>query len=235
MIARMRARLEERVAERERIARELHDTLLQSVQGLILKFQDVAEDIPGESAVRLKMEDALDRADGLLAESRDRVKELRISPAAGPDLPSAVGAAGAKLASEYSIPFNLVVEGVQRPVMPIIREEVLRIAHEALNNAYRHARATKVEAEIIYGRAELRVRIRDDGCGIDDTMMRMGRPDHWGMAGMRERAKKITASFDIWSRPSAGTEIELIVPGRVAYLRSGWGLNWRAARTQGEG
>jgi len=235
MIARMRARLEERVAERERIARELHDTLLQSVQGLILKFQDVAEDIPGESAVRRKMEDALDRADDLLAESRDRVKQLRISPAAGPDLPPAVGAAGAKLASEYSIPFNLVVEGVQRPVMPIIREEVLRIAHEALSNAYRHARATKVEAEIIYGRAELRVRIRDDGCGIDDTMMRMGRPDHWGMAGMRERAKKITASFDIWSRPSAGTEIELIVPGRVAYLRSGWGLNWRAARTQGEG
>src|SRR5258708_13332605 len=149
MIARMRARLEERVAERERIARELHDTLLQSVHGLILKIQDVAEDIPGESAVRRKMEDALDRADDLLAESRDRVKELRISPAAGPDLPSAVGAAGAKLASEYSIPFNVVVEGVQRAVMPIIREEARRIAHDALINAYRHARAAKVEAEII--------------------------------------------------------------------------------------
>src|SRR5258708_25333741 len=116
-----------------------------------------------------------------------------------------------------------------------MRNEVLRIACGEITKAYQHARATKIEAEIIYGRGELRVRIRDDGCGIDDTMMSMGRPDHWGMAGMRERAKKITASFDIWSRPSAGTEIELIEPGRVAYLRSGWGLNWRAARMQGEG
>jgi signal transduction histidine kinase/ligand-binding sensor domain-containing protein len=226
LTAGLRNRLEERVAERERIARELHDTLLQGVQGLILKFQAATEEIPRETPARQMMEDALDRADSVLIEGRDRVKDLRISPAAGPDLSLAIGTMGAELAKEQSSRFNLSVEGTPRPLDPIVREETLRIAHEALTNAFRHARATKIETEIIYHRAELRLRVRDDGCGIDSTILAEGRPDHWGLRGMRERARKIRASFDVWSRQGAGTEIELRVPARLAYLRNRHRWNW---------
>ena len=228
LTTRMRNRLEERVEERERIARELHDTLLQGVQGLILKFQAVTEEIPHDSPARQMMEHALDRADDVLIEGRDRVKDLRIQPTAAPDLPPAIGAIGAELAKEQSNRFKLSVEGTPRPLDPIVREETLRIAHEALANAFRHAHATKVETEIIYHRAELRLRFRDDGCGIDSAILETGRPDHWGLPGMRERARKIRASFEVWSRQGAGTEIELRVPARIAYLKNGRRWSWRS-------
>jgi len=223
---RMRNRLEERVEERERIARELHDTLLQGVQGLILKFQEISEEIPHDAPARKMMEKALDRADDVLIEGRDRVKDLRIQPAATPDLPPAIGTMGAELAKEQSTRFNLSVEGTPRALDPIVREEVLRIAHEALGNAFRHARASKIETEIIYHRAELRLRFRDDGRGIDSAILKTGRADHWGLPGMRERAKKIRASFELWSRQGAGTEIELRVPARTAYLKNGRRWSW---------
>jgi signal transduction histidine kinase len=226
LTARMRNRLEERVAERERIARELHDTLLQGVQGLILKFQDVTEEIPPDTAARRKMEEALDRADDVLIEGRDRVKDLRTSPASGLDLAPVIGAMGAELAKQYSSRFNVSVDGTPQPLVPIVQEEVIRVAREALANAFRHARATKIETEIIYHRAELRLRVRDDGCGIDSPILETGRPGHWGLPGMRERAKKIRASFEVWSKPGAGTEIELRVPARTAYLQSRRRWRW---------
>ena len=164
-------RHEERMAERERIARELHDTLLQGVQGLILKIQAVTEEIPPDSPARQKMEQALDRADDVLIEGRDRVKDLRISPATCPDLSSAIGTMGSELAKEHSTPFNLSVEGTPRLLDPIVREETLRIAQEALANAFHHARASKIETEIIYDRGELRLRFRDDGGGIDSAVL----------------------------------------------------------------
>jgi len=238
LTASLRNRLEERIAERERIARELHDTLLQGVQGLILKFQSATEEIPPDTPARQMMEDALNRADDVLIEGRDRVKDLRISPDAGPDLSAAIGAMGAELAKEQSNRFNLSIEGNPRPLDPIVREELLRIAHEALTNAFRHARATKIETEIIYHRAELRLRFRDDGCGIDNSILKEGRPDHWGLRGMRERAKKIRASFEVWSRHGAGTEIELRVPARLAYRRNGQRWSWwprSAVRVENQG
>jgi signal transduction histidine kinase len=226
LTAGLRNRLEERVAERERIARELHDTLLQGVQGLILKFQVATEEIPHDIPARQMMEEALDRADDVLIEGRDRVKDLRIQPSTAPDLPQAIGVIGAELANGHSNHFDLSVEGAPRSLDPIVREESLRIAHEALTNAFRHARATKIEAEIIYDRSELRVRFRDDGCGIESSILETGRPDHWGLPGMRERAKKIRANFEVWSRQGAGTEIELRVPARLAYLRNGRHWSW---------
>jgi signal transduction histidine kinase len=197
------------------------------VQGLILKFQAATDEIPRDIPARQMMEKALDRADEVLIDGRDRVKDLRIQPTTAPDLPQAIGSMGAELAKEQSNRFNLSVEGTPRPLDPIVREETLRIAHEALTNAFRHARAAKIEAEIIYHRAELRLRFRDDGCGIDGAILERGRPDHWGLPGMRERAKKIRASFELWSRQGAGTEIELRVPARIAYLRNGRRWSWR--------
>ena len=225
----LQRRFEERVAERERIARELHDTLLQAVQGLILKIQNASEDIPADSPSRKVLAQALDRADEVLVEGRDRVKDLRISHAVSSDLSSTIGTMGSELAQQNSVRFNVSVEGTTRALDSIVREEVLRIAQEALANAFRHANASKIEAEIIFERKEFLLRIRDDGRGIDEVTLKTGRDDHWGLQGMRERAKKIRAKFEVWSRRGAGTEIELRVPARIAYKKSPWG--WRGRRT----
>jgi signal transduction histidine kinase len=157
------------------------------------------------------------------------VKALRLQPTTTPDLPQAIAAMGHEHASDHSTRFNLSVEGSPRSLDPIVREEVLRIAHEALTNAFRHAFAAKIEAEIIFDRAELSLRIRDDGRGIDGSILKSGRADHWGLPGMRERAKKIRANLEVWSRPGAGTEVAVTVPAQIAYARKASRWTWRSA------
>ena len=216
----VRARLEERVTERERIARELHDTLLQSIQGLILRFHAITERIAPHESIREQLNRALQRADEVLAEGRDRVKDLRTAGVAV-ELSRSLATTGDQLAHGHSTQFEASVDGTLRDLHPIVREEALLIATEALTNAFRHAQARKVEAEVSYGSAELHVRIRDDGTGIDAAVLQAGaRPGHWGLVGMRERAQKIRASLNIWSRPGTGTEIDLCVPAEVAYNMS---------------
>jgi signal transduction histidine kinase len=219
--AQVRGRLEVRLAERERIARELHDTLLQGVQGLIWRFQAVADRISKHDSSRNLMEQALERADQVLGESRDRVKDLRASGSDVADLPQALAAEGEHLALAHPTQFRASVEGVHRDLHPIVREEVLLIAREALCNAFRHAGAHHIEAEVSYTEAALQVRIRDDGQGISaDVLDAGGRPGHFGLLGMRERAAKIRAHLTIWSKSAAGTEVDLRVPADVAYARS---------------
>jgi signal transduction histidine kinase/ligand-binding sensor domain-containing protein len=217
----VRGRLEARLAERERIARELHDTLLQGMQGLIWRFQAAADRIPpGEPARRL-MEQSLDRADKLLGEGRDRVKDLR--PRAGDvvDLVQALAAEGEQFAQLQPAKFRVSVQGTRRDLHPIVCEEGFLIAREALGNAFQHAGANNIEAEVSYGQAALQVRIRDDGRGISAAVLDAGgSPGHFGLIGMRERAKKLGGQLDVWSRPGAGTEIDLRVPADVAYRRS---------------
>jgi signal transduction histidine kinase len=218
--ARVRGRLEERMAERERIARELHDTLLQGIQGLVLRFQVAAERIPKGEPAREMLDRALERADQVIDEGRARVKALR-SPAGGvPRLPQAVARIVEQLAPADASPFRITVEGAVRELDPTVRDEVQMLAREALTNAYRHANASKIEAEITYADHGLTVRIRDDGRGIDGAVLRHGRPGHFGVLGMRERAKKIGARFGIWSKPGAGTEVEIRVPAAIAYRQS---------------
>lgn len=224
--AQMHGRLQERLIERERIARELHDTLLQGVQGLILRFQSVSERIPATEPARQMMEKALDRADEILIEGRDRVKDLR-SPMATADLAQAFAIVGEDLAQDYPAGFRVVVEGVVRDVHPLVREEVYGIGREALINAFHHAQAQQIEVELIFDRSELRLHFRDDGHGIEAKILDAGgRHGHFGLAGMRERAQKIRARIDIWSRPGAGTEVDLRIPAAMAYAavrsRSRW-------------
>ncbi len=214
----LHGRLEERLAERERIARELHDTLLQSVQGLVLRFRAAVARLPQQEPARLLLEKALDRADDVLIEGRDRVKHIRSSPGGDLDLPQAIAAAGEELAAEQPARFRSTVEGAPRALHPIVREEAMFIAREALTNAFRHSGARQIEAEISYGHAELLVRIRDDGRGIGvDVLREGGKEGHWGLLGMRERAKKIHATLTVWSKPGAGTEIDVHLPGHIAY------------------
>ena len=214
--ARLNARLEERVSERTRIARELHDTLLQSFQGLMLRLQ-VVDDILPAGRAKDQLDQALERADRAIAEGRNAVYDLRSAATATNDLGVAVQALGDELATDDASAFHLVVEGTPRDLKPILRDEVYRITREALRNAFKHARAHHIEAEIAYGDRVLRVRIRDDGEGIQSDRLEAGRPGHYGLEGMRERARQLTGRLEVWSKPGAGTEIDLTIPGSVAY------------------
>ena len=234
-----KARLEERLQERERIARDLHDTLLQSVQGLILKFDAVAKQIPCQEPARQAMENALDRADQVLAEGRDRVRNLRDTPVHLSDLPAAFQRVAEETPQSRATTFKTIVEGNVRELHPLVLEESYSIGREALVNALTHSAGLHIEVEIIYDPRQFRLRVRDDGHGIDSRILEEGgRPDHWGLQGMRERAHRIGAQLELWSRPETGTEVELIVPGTTAYraLRAKSKSSWfrRSSGIDGE-
>ena len=210
-------RLEERVGERTRIARDLHDTLLQSFQGLMLHLQ-VVDDLLPQGKAKDELEKTLDRADQAIAEGRTAVYDLRSSATTTNDLAHALREVGNELATlDDSATFRLVVEGPSRDLHPIIRDELYRISREALRNAFSHAHAHHIEAELIYADRQFRLRIRDDGQGIAPAIVEEGRPGHYGLPGMRERARQIGAKLTIWSGVGAGTEIELNLEGSIAY------------------
>jgi ligand-binding sensor domain-containing protein/signal transduction histidine kinase len=213
----VRGRMEERHAERERIARDLHDTLLQSVQGLILKFHAVATKMRVDDPAYVAIEKTLDQADAVLAEGRDRIRNLRGTTAASGGLPAAFRRVVEETPQGGGVAFKTVVEGSVRELHPIIREESYCIGREALVNALTHSEGRNVEVEITYDPRQFRLRVRDDGRGIDPAVIEDGLPDHWGLRGMRERAQRIGAQLNLWSRPETGTEVELTVPGATAY------------------
>lgn len=213
---RFRTLLHERVDERERIARELHDTLLQGFQGLILHFHSIAERMSSERPERAAMRTALDRAEAVLVEGRDRVRNLR-SATDHSDIVEAFVATGKALAQESATKFRITVEGKLRTLHAVVRDEVCKIGEEAIFNAFQHARATKIEVGIVYGRRALSLRVYDDGIGIEPAVLAEGREGHFGLLGMRERAAKINAEVKLETRAGAGTEVELVVPASVAY------------------
>ena len=215
-------RVEERVNERTRIARELHDTLLQSFQGLLLKLSAVKRLIPDRPK---EAEEQLDRmveqAEQALDEGRDAVEGLRSSTVIANDLAHAITKFGVGLASEGGSPeFFVRAEGRSRDLSPSVLDEVYRIASEALRNAFRHAGAGRIEVEIHYDNRKFRLRMRDDGKGIDAKIFNAGmRAGHHGMPGMHERAKLVGGNLTFWSQPNSGTEIELTIPAPLAYLK----------------
>jgi len=217
--------LEARVAERTRIARDLHDTLLQSFQALLLRFQAVIYMLPERPAdARTTLEDAVEQASQAITEGRDAVGGLRTSTIEKDDLAVALKTIGEELeAAENNqppIPFQVLVEGTPQNLHPILRDEVYRLAAEALRNAFRHAAARHVEVEIRYHEKYFRLRVRDDGKGIQPEVLRGdGRERHYGLHGMRERAKLAGGELTIWSEVDSGTEIELIIPASRAYVK----------------
>jgi signal transduction histidine kinase/ligand-binding sensor domain-containing protein len=221
---RFNTRMEARVDERTRIARELHDTLLQSFQALMIHFQAVDNLLPpgkGKDA----LEKVLDRADRALVEGRNAIQNIRSSTTVTNELSHAVTALGEELAGSHDgetgpATFRVSVEGTPRDLRPILRDDIYRIAREALQNAFRHAQASQIEADITYGDSLLRLRVRDDGKGIDPKHLHAGRDGHWGLPGMRERAQQIGAQFEMWSEVGAGTEVELRIPGSIVYEKA---------------
>jgi signal transduction histidine kinase/ligand-binding sensor domain-containing protein len=219
-------RLEERVAERTRIARDLHDTLLQSFQALLLRFQAGINMLTQRPAdARRTLEEAVDRASQAITEGRDAIGNLRMSTVEKNDLAVAIRTIAEELATAHdnqaSTPFQVLVEGTPQELHPILRDEVYRLVTEALRNSFRHAAAENVEVEIRYDEKYFRVRVRDDGKGIPSDVLRgRGREGHYGLPGMRERAKLVGGKLTIWTELDSGTEIELIIPGAKAYVKA---------------
>ncbi len=228
--ARVRATLEVRLAERERIARELHDTLLQSFQGLVLRFQAVADRIPPDQPLRSVVEQALDRADAALIEGRDRVHELRTVSG---NLAGAITAVAGELAVHSTTRFALTVEGHPRELHPMVHDEVANVAAEAIRNAFQHARASEIEAILSYRPGELRFDLRDDGVGLPAGLAAGDAPaGHFGLTGMRERALRAGGALVISSRKNAGTEVTLSIPAGAAYVPSRDRKRWFAPLTR---
>ncbi|MGA9074310.1 MAG: triple tyrosine motif-containing protein, partial [Candidatus Sulfotelmatobacter sp.] len=227
--------IEARVSERTRIARELHDTLLQSLQALLFQYQAARNLFAAGSERAMQVLDAsLDRTEQAIAESRDAIRDIRSDIVAQTALPELLTRTGSELAqsqADQDVPtFGLTVEGERRTLTPIIREETYRIALELLRNAFRHAKAHRVEAEVRYDDEMLRLRIRDDGKGMDLKVLQGDSSGHWGLRGVRERAQRIGAKLDVWSEAGAGAEFQLTVPAGIAYVGSGDSLPFRLLR-----
>jgi ligand-binding sensor domain-containing protein/signal transduction histidine kinase len=221
--ARMDIQFIERLSERTRIARELHDTLLQSFQGLILHFQTARDLLPKDpSEAGKNLDTALESADQAMVEGRNAIYDIRASTLVDDDLAHTITSLGDELGANRvgtaAPKFSVVEEGTVKPLDPIFRDDVYHIVREALRNSFKHSEAQNIEAEITYGKRLLRVRIRDDGKGIDRKVLEEGeRAGHWGLPGMRERAKRISGQLAVWSEPGVGTEVELNLPGSLVY------------------
>jgi signal transduction histidine kinase/ligand-binding sensor domain-containing protein len=216
---RLRGQLEERLAERERIARELHDTLLQGVQGLVLRFHSIARQTPPDSPTRPMMEEVLGRADEVIAQGRDRVQDLRITLSKR-DLVQSLS----DIAVEFPAAtpeLNVKILGTPRELHPMVTEEIASIGCEAIRNAFLHAKATHIDVALNYRPMSLDLIVADNGIGIDAALQH-GREHHFGVVGMRERALKLRAEFSLESQIQGGTMLKLHVSGRVAYARKAW-------------
>jgi signal transduction histidine kinase len=217
MFEEMQARLEERRAERKRIAQDLHDTVLQEFLGASLQLQVAVDQLPANSPVKLRLNRVVEVMGRVVEGVRLAVCGLRSSSTEGLDLAEAFARIPKDLGTGDQIEFRVLALGSPRRLNPVVGDEVYGIGHEALVNAFRHSRATRIEVELQYTATRFRLVVRDDGCGIDSGVLYSGRDGHWGLPGMRERAERIGARLRVWSRRAAGTELELAIPARVAF------------------
>jgi signal transduction histidine kinase len=221
------SRLEERLDERHRIARELHDTLLQSVQGLILKVQAVALGLPQEKhSLRDEIQTIVNQAISSLEDGRSRVENLRIHGLQGATLEAVLNEAADQFAQEHlKEPPWVQVIGTPRPLHLIVEEELSAIGKEALINSYRHAHQV-IGVELRYGRRHFTLSITDAGPGIPRAVLEaQGRAGHWGLPGMYERTAKIGGRLALASVAGNGARITVTLPARMAYQRKPW--RWR--------
>ena len=225
---RIEARLGERLMERERIARELHDTLLQGFQMLVLRFQVIADTMSPGSPARKLLEDSLSRAERTLQEARDKVGTLRSGTEPAKDLALELAQFGRELSGENLTAFQFTVEGNPRPIQPVVCEEIQMIAREAIANSFRHAAATSIECVIQFTAGRFSFVCRDNGCGIPENVLETkNKNGHWGLVNMEERARKIGGVLRISRGATCGTKVELKLRAGIAYVHvrsSFWGL-----------
>jgi len=229
-------RLEERTSERTRIARELHDSLLQGFQGLMFRLQAVHRLLPGrpEEAQRA-LDTALDKGDEAIADGRAAVQDLRSSALIESNFVNVIGTMGQEIVgsaeSDFAPSFRVIVEGKERDLAEAVRDEVFRITREATRNAFQHASAGAIEVEISFADAQFSIRVRDDGVGLDPNIVDRGRRQgHWGLPGMRERAASFGGRLNVWSQRGAGTEVEVSIPAQIAYAKRRRGYRFWTAK-----
>jgi signal transduction histidine kinase/ligand-binding sensor domain-containing protein len=216
--AKFRAEIQARQHERERIARALHDTLLQGVQSLTVRAQGAINELPPQAPVRVNMEAILDSADQMLVDGRDQVMDMRARMKYVSDLRATLKSTGTSMAQEFGVKFGFSADGLVQPTQAVVNDDIYCIAREALSNAFRHASAQRVEVHLNYGSETFALHVRDDGLGIDDAVLDAGgRHGHWGLTGMRERAQGIGGKLDIWSSTGKGTEVVLTLPSESVY------------------
>ncbi|HTW63801.1 MAG TPA: two-component regulator propeller domain-containing protein [Bryobacteraceae bacterium] len=213
----LNVRFEERLGERTRIAQDLHDTLLQGFLSASMQLHVAVNRLPPESPSRTSLNRVLQLMSQVIEEGRNAVRGLRSSQSASLNLENAFAQIQQELAIEDDVGFRVIVDGQPQPLHPLLRDEVYRIGREALVNAFQHSQAKSIEIEVEYAARRLRLLVRDNGRGIDPQTLQSGREGHWGLPGMRERAERIGATFHVWSRPSVGTEVELLVPSHLAF------------------
>lgn len=215
--AQLDRRFEERLAERTRIAQDLHDTLLQGVLSASMQLNIANDKLAEDSPAKLLVARVLELMGLVINDGRNALRGLRSYDEGAQDLDQAFSRVWQELASYQAVDFRVIVEGQSRPLHPMIRDEIYRIGREAIINALRHSDANNIEVEIEYATHDLRIMVRDDGRGIDAQVLRSGRDGHFGLSGMRERAERVGAKLKVWSRPAGGTEVELFIPGNVAF------------------
>jgi signal transduction histidine kinase len=211
-------RLEERLAERTKIAQELHDTLLQDFLSVSMQLHVANDHLPVDSPAKPMLTRALAMTGRIIEEGRNTVQGLRSSNWGSEELGQAFSRIQEELAITNRARLRVIVEGVARPLRPLIGDDVFLIGREALANAFHHSGASEVEVELEYAADQLKLLVRDNGCGFADEVLQPARSGHYGLAGMRERTGRIGGRLRVLSRRDAGTEIELSVPSRIAYL-----------------
>jgi signal transduction histidine kinase/ligand-binding sensor domain-containing protein len=217
--AQIRARLYERVAERERIARELHDTFLQGIQGLLLRFHTATRSMPPESSGRKSMEEALMQSNEIMLTGRRLVQDLR-NKSRAVTLREELEAIGRGFQGLYATEFSISTHGKELPLNPIVADELFKVGREAISNAFRHAQASSIRVELDYNDRDLRLLLRDNGQGIDERVLIEGKKaGHWGLPGMRERVAHLNGNVRFESQQGTGTTIEVRIPAHRAYRR----------------
>lgn len=211
-------RFEERLAERTRIAQDLHDTLLQGLVSASMQLHVANDHLAADSPAKPLVGRVMQLMTQVIDEGRDAVRGLRSTSGNADGLEAAFLRAAQEFGNEQVKDYRVIVEGAPRELHPIIRDEAYRIGREALANAFRHSHANKIEVQLEYSTKHLRILVRDDGTGIDQQVLQTGKDGHWGLAGMRERAESIGARLKVLSRPNAGTEVELLIPSHVAFV-----------------
>ena len=223
---RLEQRMEERLNERSRIARDLHDSLLQGFQGLMFRLEAVREHLRrSPQAAAESLDSALKMGDLAIGRGREAIQNLRSAALQQGDLATLLGALGAEISlgmRTQSMPsYRMVIEGKPRELSPNVRDDIYKIAREAVRNAYQHAHAQQIEVKVIFGNEELKVRVLDDGIGLDPAILLRGQlAGHWGLPGMRERSEGIGGHFNVRSEPNAGTEVDLTISSAIAYSDS---------------
>jgi ligand-binding sensor domain-containing protein/signal transduction histidine kinase len=210
-------RFEERLAERTRIAQELHDTLLQGLFNASLRLQTATDQVPAQSPAKAPLDSVLRLMDQVMEEGRNAVRGLRAASTSVLPLEQAFATMLEAMVDVRQVNRNIVIKGVTRPLHSEIYEEICRIGRESILNIFQHAQADTIRISIQYSARELQLKFCDNGRGMDAQILSSGRDGHWGIAGMRERAAKIGGKLQISSRATEGTEVELTIPGHIAY------------------